>query len=174
MKKKFLTMLITGMVIVVLSACGTKKQDADSNIRISESVQESNAASDEKSTESFSEEVSLDVTPEEYVGVWAEEIAGRGVITITQSENGTYDINISWGNSAFEVSEWNMAAKYENGIITYTGCTKTDKTYQDENKFTEETVYTDGSGTFWLEDGMLIWEDDKTEGNDELRFINVG
>ena len=114
--------------------------------------------------------------PEELLGTWYEETAGRGSLTITRNEDGTTGAVIDWASSAFATNHWVMeklsyspetsTMDYMNGSLTVLG----------ENK--EEVIYTDGAGAFDIIDGTLVWHDGyATEPGETVTFVreaNVG
>lgn len=121
---------------------------------------------------------SLGYTPDNMVGTWAEKIAGRGFIEITESEEpGKYHIIINWSASAWQKAVWEMTAeatgngaelRYENGKHSIL-------TWQSEDNMTEEEIYTNGSGTFnLLSTFELVWYDETEHAADGSVFINAG
>jgi len=112
----------------------------------------------------------------DFSGLWAEEIAGRGTITFTATENNKYTVEVSWSASAFEKAVWTMDAEYFKGskLLEYMNCQYKIVTYTDEDTFTEESVYTNGTGYFWLEeDDRLGWKSDNSrqDGIDGTSFF---
>lgn len=112
----------------------------------------------------------------DFSGLWAEEIAGRGTITFTAKENNKYTVEVSWSASAFERAVWTMDAEYFKGskLLEYMNCEYKIVTYTDEDTFTEESVYTNGTGYFWLEeDDRLGWKSDNSrqDGIDGSSFF---
>ena len=83
------------------------------------------------------------------------------------------DIEISWGDSANVYNLWAMTATLEGGELRYSDCVSTVRTYETEEKFTDEVQSENGAGRFYFDgEQNLIWE---TEGADEgIAFMKVG
>ena len=98
-----------------------------------------------------------------FEGRWAEEIAGRCVVTFTYRSDGVMDVNITWSGSAWQRARWTMTAViYKDDIMTYDdGCSWTE-TYN-ENGLAESSERTlNGTGSFFIRDGKLHWVNDQT------------
>lgn len=108
-----------------------------------------------------------------FAGTWAEEIAGRGTVTIKEVSSGTYDIAVHWGNGADEKAVWTMTAQdIGNGVLAYTDCVKEIWKFSSEGDPDVERVYDDGSGFFTLSDDVkLIWASQKGDVSLDTRFI---
>lgn len=103
-----------------------------------------------------------------FQGRWAEEIAGRGQITITNRADGRMDVDISWSGSAWQRARWQMTASvYRNDVITYDDAHYWVETYTDDNNFTVSDESFGGSGDFILMDGKLHWHNSDT-GEDSV------
>lgn len=166
MKKYAVTFLALALSLALLTACDASQKS------------ESDARNRQNTNQTFANSISAVNAEDAFHGTWADEIAGRGVATITHLGDGTYDVSIEWGDSASEKNVWQMTAKPDDDgdELNYSNCTLLVRTYQDEKNYTEETVYTNGSGEFSIENGMLVWDDDHAEAegeNDEIRFIKV-
>ena len=107
-----------------------------------------------------------------FTGIWADTASGRGVVTITARGEGC-DIKINWGDSANVYNLWTMTATLENGELRYNDCVSNVRTYETEDKYTDEVQSQNGAGRFYLDGGQnLIWE---AEGADEgVAYMNVG
>jgi len=103
--------------------------------------------------------------PEEILGNYYDEIAGRGMLTL--DKNG--DITIMWSSSAFETVRWEIHAEYdpENKVLNYKDGVKKILTFGEDNSTEEKEVYTDGSGAFTVEENGLIWVNDKNDNGDK-------
>ncbi len=119
----------------------------------------------------------LTVTPKSdtLIGTWAEKIAGRGVITIQKTGNGTYDIAVRWSSSAFESANWSMKGTDDGkGSIRYTGCLSYTRTYTTDTAYSDKINYQDGSGRFSLNtDGTMTWSSDKGDVPAGTLFIRA-
>ncbi len=103
--------------------------------------------------------------PEEILGNYYDEIAGRGMLKL--EENG--DITIDWSSSAYETVHWQMHAEYdaETKVLNYRDGIKKILTYGEDETVKETEVYTDGTGAFTVEDKALIWVNDKNDNGDQ-------
>lgn len=111
-----------------------------------------------------------------FSGTWAEEVAKKGTITISQTASGVYAITAEWPESAAARDFWTMEATDNgNGTLTYSNAVLEVRTYSEDGSYTTETRYTDGSGFFQLDsNAKLVWTDMKGDISTEYRFILVG
>lgn len=117
-----------------------------------------------------------DAVTDAFAGSWAEEIAGRGTITLSALlAPERLRVAASWPNSASEMYTWDMIAhltdgnafRYENGVRTITEFGEDGEGYTTDER--EEQ-----SGYFYLNDeGKLCWHDDQAEGSADSVFIRV-
>jgi len=113
------------------------------------------------------------IEPEQIIGAWAEEIAGRGYIEISQNEDGTFAIVIDWSSSYAESYHWEMTGSIDEDKIVYSNCKKEKFVWDDEGVQQECTVISENtSGEFELtDDGKLEWDGD--DEGDEGVFVKV-
>ena len=107
---------------------------------------------------------------EDYLGVWA---CGRITADI-EEEDGSYLVNIHWSSSAAEGTVWEYKCSYDadRGILRCDGngvCT--DYIFDEDGNETSTTVYTDGTATFEIGDGVLYWNDEKEDMCNELELM---
>lgn len=103
-----------------------------------------------------------------FEGRWAEEIAGRGQITITNRADGRMDVDIRWSGSAWQLARWQMTASvYRNDVITYDDAHYWVENYTDEYNCTISDESFGGSGDFILLEGKLHWHNNDT-GEDSV------
>jgi hypothetical protein len=121
---------------------------------------------------------SAEIAEDVYAGTYIEEIAGRGVITVTRGEDITYHVSIRWSGSAYDYSVWEFSGEFNGrGVLHYTDCVKTHYEYTSEDAETPETetVYTDGTGYLKMsEEGTktgVIWSDDKEDAAADCFFV---
>ncbi len=109
------------------------------------------------------------------LGQWAEQIAGRGVITITASADGKYTVLVEWSSSAFEHDVWEMTATADaDGALRYENGTRKTVTYTSETEYTEELHYENGTGVLSRNaEGQLVWQDDVDHAADDTVFIRA-
>ena len=104
-----------------------------------------------------------------FQGRWAEEIAGRCQVSITNRADGRMDVDITWSGSAWQRARWQMTASvYRNDIITYNDAHYWVETYSDDNTFTVSDESFGGSGDFLMLEGKLHWHDNQTEADTVL------
>ncbi len=175
MKKKILSLALTGALVLSIAACTT----SNTTTATSEPAPVAEVTSVEvKPAEASETVVEEQPAAPDFTGTWAEELSGRGYITFTPAGENTYNVEVHWGSSAFESANWNMTATYydSTGLCEYSDCTYYIRTYTDEENYTDETVYTDGAGYFYFEDGKLCWgsaESDKDGIDGSSYFINA-
>ena len=111
-----------------------------------------------------------------FIGTYSN---GRAIITVSGQGSQDAAVNVKWGSSAFESSEWNMSGKVteEGGkvIITYSNCIMKTVIYSEEGVLKEDkTDYENGSGKFIFSDNQVVWEDmqDHIGDNQIFRYSN--
>lgn len=107
-----------------------------------------------------------------YVGRWG---CDRATIDIADNEDGSYAVDITWGNSAAEASEWHYTCLYDanaHRLYNVEPGTRAEVTYAENGDVAStEVVYEDGEATFAIEDdGRLIWNDMKENAAEGMRF----
>lgn len=103
-----------------------------------------------------------------FAGRWAEEIAGRGQITISSRPDGRMDVDVSWAGSAWSHYRWQMTAGASgSGTLSYSDCHSWVETYVDDYNYTITDEAFNGSGIFYILDGKLHWHNDQT-GEDSV------
>ena len=97
-----------------------------------------------------------------YEGVYAEEVARRGILELTATDANSAEIAIEWPSSSYQVSNWKMSGTYDadKNAIVYSNATLTETVVDSQGSETENVVYTDGSGSFALDNKKLSWTDD--------------
>lgn len=110
-------------------------------------------------------------TAEEYVGEWAESTAERVVATIAKSEDGSgYDVEITWREDLPQKDVYTMHIDGEEpDSWFYTDGMHVLRTFSDDETYTDEVQYEDGTGYFYLckADGILYWCDYTVEDQAE-------
>ena len=116
--------------------------------------------------------VTLDVIGEDYLGNWQCDRCG---IEITENADG-YIVDITWANSASETVEWIYVCYYDSdmcALVSEEQGTKQVLVTEDGN--TETIVeYSDGTGSFFLDEGILTWTDDAEHQGDGMEFERIG
>ncbi len=114
---------------------------------------------------------------DKYSGEWAEKTAERIAAVFSPNKNG-YEVKIGWreeGLAQYEI--WEMTAASDgNGGLTYEDGTYKIRQYehQGDKDYKENTVYTDGTGSFRLNDeGELVWKDSNVPEQEKTLFIKA-
>lgn len=104
------------------------------------------------------------IYPHDFLGEWMDINSQRCELSISNTavdhNQYFYNIEICWSNSAWESIEWRLSGIFDettNSII-YTGdCIRV--VCDDEGNLFKEFIYTNGSGTFYLKENLLYWDD---------------
>lgn len=103
-----------------------------------------------------------------FVGEWLCEQASIYI----DEQDGAFDVFIMWDVSDTEEDIWEYSCKLdaETGVLTGEGKKSHEVIDGEGEVVSSEEVYTDGSATFALEDGALIWDDAKEAVAQGMRF----
>jgi len=106
-----------------------------------------------------------------YEGVWQ---CGRATIALYWEEEG-FKVQIRWGSSAWEHTEWEYSCHYreeDNTLLSTPFGVRTEYVYGDDGQLVSATeVYDDGEAAFSLDaEGFLLWQDMKENAGDGMRF----
>ena len=158
MKKNLLVIVTLVGSILVMTACGGKKEEAPAPTP--ESVQEEVK---EVITETESENVVADFTGDmDLAGSWDDEVSKRATMDVTKNDDGSYDILVHWGGSATEAAIWTIHGEYDpvSGMLAYEDGIYSVHTFDDNGK---ETVSGEEKtkGAFMKEGDKLRWQDSK-------------
>ena len=127
---------------------------------------------EEDGTKETGEEAQKEAGEEEetnpFVGEWLCEKASIYI----DEQDGTFDVFIMWDVSDTEEDIWEYSCKLdaETGVLTGEGKKSHEVIDGEGEVVSSEEVYTDGSATFALEDGTLIWDDAKEAVAQGMRF----
>ena len=119
----------------------------------------------------------LGYTPDDLIGRWADKIASRGVVTITQGAKGMYDVLVEWANGPAERYVWEMTARPAGagGVLRYENGRHLIRTYESADQFTEDVKYENGTGEFYLNSAYeLMWKDDMDGAGENTVFVSAG
>ena len=117
------------------------------------------------------------VSTDVLLGTWAEETAGRGVITFERGAgSGEYNVTIDWANGAAETYIWEMEAFGNgDGTLSYRNAKHFIRTFTTDTDYTDAVQYENGEGSFVLSgDNEMTWDDHTGHAGDECVFIHVG
>ncbi len=135
----------------------------------SEATPESETESDSEDTENADEDI--------FAGTYTESIAGRGVVTVTNSGDNIYSVHVRWSSSAYEHAEWDFSGEWNGrAVLFYENCTKTVYTYDEDGNETSEVEYTEGTGYIQLANKdadtiAMFWHDDVEDVAADSEFI---
>ena len=103
-----------------------------------------------------------------FVGEWLCEKASIYI----DEQDGAFDVFIMWDVSDTEEDIWEYTCTLdaETGVLTGEGKKSHEVIDGEGEVVSSEEVYTDGSATFALEDGALIWDDAKEAVAQGMRF----
>jgi hypothetical protein len=127
---------------------------------------------EEDGTKETGEEAQKEAGEEEetnpFVGEWLCEKASIYI----DEQDGTFDVFIMWDVSDTEEDIWEYSCTLdaETGVLTGEGKKSHEVIDGEGEVVSSEEVYTDGSATFALEDGTLIWDDAKEAVAQGMRF----
>lgn len=69
-------------------------------------------------------------------------------------------ITVEWADSADKTNTWEFTAKkYEDGLFSYTDCKSATVDYSESEDGAETVNYTDGEGSFYVDEaGNIVWD----------------
>lgn len=113
-------------------------------------------------------------TAPDFSGQWAEKSAERIVAVFAPAADGGYDVQAGWREEGLAQYEaWSMTAvPGKAGALSYSDGSLVRMTFesQDDTEYSEETVYSGGTGSFRIDrEGNLVW----TDGSDGSETIFV-
>lgn len=157
--KKLATILMTLLVVLLLVGCGQKKEEP--------APAPTAEPTSETTPEPTQETVRVPV-PDQYQGVYHDEISGRALLVLTSDR-----IEISWSNSAYDSAYYELPVSYDEAgkRITYENGKLTEIVFESSEKHTDTVMYENGTGYFAIEEGKLLWQDDMAETPDTVVFV---
>lgn len=148
-----------------------EEAEAQGNDAIAEAEAQENDAVEkaEDQTETVLEEVAGEM---DLAGSWEDEISMRAGMDCVRNDDGSYDIVVHWGGSAWETAIWEIHGTYDeaSGMLSYKDGKYSIHTFDDKNQETisgEKTT----SGVFLKEGDKLRWQD--SENSSEGLFVKV-
>ncbi len=113
------------------------------------------------------------ISIQDWEGVYAEELAQRGVLTLSPLDDRSFSVIVDWPSSAYELSHWEMTGVYdgEKDSFVYKDGVRIDKTFDEAGRENDKIVYTRGSGSFSLTGSSIVWTDSEPSGNGAVTFI---
>lgn len=107
-----------------------------------------------------------------YLGTWWDLQSTRCNLDIVALGDDQFLVTVRWGSGAYSGAEWKMTARYDQatGFLVYQDGRKVFYEYNDLGVRQEQTVYEDGTGSFYLDNGYLYWVDNKEHDGDACYF----
>ena len=112
------------------------------------------------------------VTADDYIRVWNNS---RCYITVEKQKK-NYLVSVRWSSSAMEHTEWTYKCTFDEetaSLVCKGGATCVDVKYNESGKAKTKTVYKDGSGSFTISCGTLVWNDEKENAGADMHFIPI-
>ena len=111
----------------------------------------------------------------DFSGEWAEQTAERIVATFTQ-DGDCYKVKVGWREEGLaQYEEWYMKLdKTDADTLSYTEGIYLVRQFvhEGDTEAQVDTIYTNGSGRFYLNvDSLLVWEDNMAENQEPTLFI---
>lgn len=167
MKKLFAIISLLLSCALLFAACGKTVNEPEKPA----------AADTQETPEDITSDTSSD-NASDICGVWVDVLSQRAALVVTKTDDGKYEMNISWSDSAFVSEEWTMTCAFDGGKYTYSDCVCKSVTFDEAGTVTDQkTLYENGSGSFVLSDGSLKWyEGDSKEVKCSFELLpdNVG
>ncbi|MBQ9827777.1 MAG: hypothetical protein IJM62_03750 [Lachnospiraceae bacterium] len=168
--KKLISIILAGLMVLSLAACAGKK-DAESDAP--ESGAPESTEPDTKEDETKDTEPSGD-GQNPVMNFIGDYVADRATITIQPLGKTDAQIHITWSDSAFAHSEWDMTGTFDTDDLTieYEDCVKKTIVFKENGEIESETIdYEDGVGEIaFLEGGKLVWDDDEEDIAEGVEF----
>ena len=158
------------------TAAPESKADTESTSAPESKADTESVAAPERETESDSEDTE-NADEDIFAGTYTESIAGRGVVTVTNSGDNIYSVHVRWSSSAYEYAEWDFSGEWNGrAVLFYENCTKTVYTYDEDGNETSEVEYTGGTGYIQLANKdadtiAMFWHDDVEDVAADSEFI---
>ena len=110
-----------------------------------------------------------------FVGTY---VYGRASATVACEGTDSARIEIAWSSSYAERTVWEIVGVLDPETLTvsYSGAVKKNQVFDENGLVSEETLYTDGTGTIvFREDGTFTWHEDQAEQDDTYTFewVNI-
>ena len=113
------------------------------------------------------------INPKEWEGLYVEEIAHRGTLTVKATGEQTASFTIDWPGSASSRAYFTMNGVYDpqKAAFVYSDATYIEREFDADGKETDNTVYTNGTGSFTPGDRRLIWTDETDPSRGATSFL---
>ncbi len=181
--KKMITLIVSlALCVSLLAACGktaapvetnpgTPAETTPSQTTPAETTPQPAEPAPTQPAETPADEPALPQA-DPFVGQWSDTYSQRAYLTVVPTGTGAYIVRLHWGDTAASFAQWDMNAAYDaaSDSIVYSDGTRSYITLKEDDTEDVQVEWTGSSGRFYLEDGMLRWEDDKDESDEDVRF----
>ena len=165
MMKKTLIWITAALVFGALALTACRKDQQNNTAQIPDFLVSQTDAGEGGMLSDFTGEMDLS-------GSWQDEVSMRASMEVTENQDGSYDILVSWGSSAFETSTWEIHGTYqpESGMLAYEDGKYSVHTF-DENGRESVSGQETTKGSFSKNGEKLIWHDSKN--SEDGSFIRI-
>lgn len=114
------------------------------------------------------EETVVTTVPVEVQGNYADEVAGRAMLVVSED-----NIVCDWSSSAATRSHFEIPVTYDaqTNTIKYDAAVLTEQTFNEKGEIANsEEKYNNGTGYFEIVENKLIWHDDMSENVEPTTF----
>ena len=176
MKNRLISILMLSALSFQLAACGSAQTASAEGVdfeAVAEAPAEATEAANTEGAEAAATEAPAETEPVQAqdLGFTGQYYAGKGNLSITQQEDGNFLVEVWWPDSAATHGEWVMHGEYDESakVIIYSDCVKHEFTLKDNGEVdTDETVYTNGTGSIQIVDeNTILWNDDQEHVADD-------
>ena len=178
MKNSWLFVVALLIAVFALSACGKEQEPELTEEEAAQLVQDTVDQIDSEVEAILQEQENVDNVMQDFsgemelAGNWQDEISQRASMVIAENGDGSCDIKVTWGSSAFETSIWQIHGAYDtvSGMLSYEDGVYTVHTFDEQGNETvsdEETT----EGAFLKEGDKLRWNDSKAVS--DCLFVRV-
>lgn len=105
-----------------------------------------------------------------FVGDW---YSGRAQLCISATDSGEFLGEVIWGDSAFSYMKWEYILTFNaesKSMVCKGKATKTYFTTDENGKESASVLYKGGSGSFYVNDGVLTWDDNEENRGEDMEF----
>lgn len=167
MNKKMISAVLSACTLLSMTACATGIQNGASGASEDENKTEAQESELPVSEDNLIADVSISA-PGEPFKFNGKYYSDRCYISFEKGEGDKVNIKAGWSGSYNSAEEWTMTGSYDSAsyCIEYTDCVKKNVVYKDVDVIdTEETVYSDGTGTFLfsISGDSVTWTDKKED-----------
>ncbi len=167
MKNKMICAVLSACTLLSMTACAASVQTGANGASDVEDKTDAKESELPVSEDNLIPDVSIS-QPGEPFNFNGKYYSDRCYISFEKGEGDKVNIKAGWSGSYNSAEEWTMTGSYDSAsyCIEYTDCVKKNVVYKDVDVIdTEETVYSDGTGTFLfsISGDSVTWTDKKED-----------